>query len=389
MKKTIFFCAAAAMALASCSNDDTVEMAQKQGISFRTVVDKNTRASETTLDNLEKMYVTAYAEGSNTAYFANVAYENKKTAGSTSGYNLFESNPAYMWIPGKNIHFISVAPTAADWNGETTASGNYSSNIVFTDNKYTATFTNLVIADKFENQKDLVIGFAKGNGTDNAAGVALDLEHALSQIEIKAKNTNTAYEYKVVGVRIANAKGKGTYTYSFNTTGNKYKGEWTALDSKAVYDEEIQDKTNDAVTLNATAQSVMGKNGTAMLIPQQLTKWNVNETTNTSKGAYIALLLNVKATNGAYIYPAAGKGKYGWAAIPVETKWEAGKKYVYTLDLTNGCGKVDPETPGGDVEPGTKDPDKGKDILGGAIKFDVKVTDWTNSNLADIDMGKN
>ena len=52
MNKAIYLCAAAALALASCSNDETVEMAQQKGISFRAVTGLNTRASEVTTDNL-------------------------------------------------------------------------------------------------------------------------------------------------------------------------------------------------------------------------------------------------------------------------------------------------------------------------------------------------
>lgn len=53
-------------------------------------------------------------------------------------------------------------------------------------------------------------------------------------------------------------------------------------------------------------------------------------------------------------------------AVAIGTKWDAGKKYIYTLDFTNGAGKVDPEKP----EPtDPTDPDNpGGDIFGGAIK---------------------
>lgn len=63
MNKSIFLCAAAALALASCSNDETVEMAKGDGINFRTVVGLNTRATELTQASFEqnnKLYVTTF-----------------------------------------------------------------------------------------------------------------------------------------------------------------------------------------------------------------------------------------------------------------------------------------------------------------------------------------
>ena len=70
-------------------------------------------------------------------------------------------------------------------------------------------------------------------------------------------------------------------------------------------------------------------------------------------------------------------------AVAIDTKWDAGKKYVYTLDFTNGAGKVDPEKP----EPtDPTDPDNpGEDIFGGAIKFTVSVSAWVNA-AEDIEM---
>lgn len=61
--------------------------------------------------------------------------------------------------------------------------------------------------------------------------------------------------------------------------------------------------------------------------------------------------------------------EFGWAAVPVGVNWERGKKYVYTLDFTNGIGIQDPEDP----KPGTT-------IIGDGIKFSVSVADWTEDN---------
>ena len=62
--------------------------------------------------------------------------------------------------------------------------------------------------------------------------------------------------------------------------------------------------------------------------------------------------------------------EFGWAAVPVAVNWERGKKYVYTLDFSDGVGIQDPEDP----RPGTP-------IIGDGIKFSVSVVDWTEQEF--------
>lgn len=64
---------------------------------------------------------------------------------------------------------------------------------------------------------------------------------------------------------------------------------------------------------------------------------------------------------------------------------EKGNKYIYTLDLSKGCGKVDPVDPKDPqnpnvVDPDGKDPGKGENIFGEFIAFKVQVTDWVDTN---------
>ena len=54
--------------------------------------------------------------------------------------------------------------------------------------------------------------------------------------------------------------------------------------------------------------------------------------------------VNITTKDGGQIYPAK-VGEYDWTAVAIGTNWEAGKKYVYTLNFTDGAGKVDPEKP--------------------------------------------
>lgn len=345
MKKQFMFMAMTAMLIASCSSDDVVSTNTGRAIDFRTSV--GTRGSETTTDNIDKFWVTAI-DGNNANYFSKQEF--------TKDGAFFTSSPLYYW-PAGTLNFFAYSPSETDLGATVT---------IDKDTKNLADFSP---ATEIANQKDFVTATASGTRAANETnGVELKFDHQLSQIEIKAKNTNTGYIYKVVGVRIGKPVSKGTFAFDTN--------KWTLTTTE---------KTNYAVeyattprTLTENAATMMGTaNDNAMLLPQQLVAWTPEtDKANTNKGAYIALKIQITTASGARVYPA--KGNYDWAAVAIGTNWEADKKYVYTLDFSNGAGKVDPEKPQ-PVDP--TDPFKpGEDILGKPIKFTVTVTSWTSAD---------
>lgn len=79
------------------------------------------------------------------------------------------------------------------------------------------------------------------------------------------------------------------------------------------------------MTLTATPASLMGTEGNAMLIPQQLVAWDPEgDSSNTKQGAYLSVKLQVNTQAGAQVYPFASNPDCQWAAIPINTNWEAG-----------------------------------------------------------------
>lgn len=367
MNKAIYFVAAASLALASCSNDETLDMGNQKGISFRTVTGLNSRVAEITQSNLKGMSVTAYENGADAAYFTDVNYTRE---GQT---NTFVSNPEYNWLRGKTLNFLALATSADAWTAAKTVAFDKATNT------YKTVLTDYTPDADISKHQDLMIGTASGTENNDANGLDLTLNHILSQIEVRAKNTNAAYVYSIKGVRIVAVKGTGTYTSTETTP-------WTPKENSKVKYEVVYD---DAKELTAEGMSVMKTEGdNAMLIPQGVTGWSAGSIGSTANdfnsytgGTYISLLLNVKSATGMYIYPAGSTEEaktYGWAAVSTNnTVWNSGKKYIYTLDLSNGCGSVDPVDPGTGVTPdGTKDPEKGDKIFGDPIKFDVTVAGW-------------
>lgn len=366
MNKAIYFVAAASLALASCSNDETLDMGNQKGISFRTVAGLNSRVAEVTQSNLKGISVTAFESGADAAYFTDVNYTRD---GQT---NTFVSNPEYNWLRGKTLNFLALATSADAWTAAKTVTFDKATNT------YKTVLTDYTPDTDISKHQDLMIGTASGTENNDAKGLDLTLKHILSQIEVRAKNTNTAYVYSIKGVRIVAVKGTGTYTSTEPTP-------WTPKENSKVKYEVVYD---DAKELTAEMSVMKAEGDNAMIIPQGVTGWIAGSIGNTADdfdsytgGTYISLLLNVKSATGMYIYPAGSTEEaktYGWAAVSTNnTTWESGKKYIYTLDLSNGCGSVDPVDPGTGVTPdGTKDPEKGDKIFGDPIKFDVTVAGW-------------
>lgn len=386
MNKAIFMMAAAAITLASCSSDETTDVAKSSQISFTAKVGKNSRGAETTTQNLDKMWVTGYDITDVSApavYFADQVFN--KTADAQSPQ--FIPERPWYWQSGKSYKFIGIHPVKTDWMGTL--------NIAADQVSYSAEIPT-AIAD----QKDLIIDAVKGQANSDAeTGVQMQFKHILSQLQFKVKNTNQHLTYHIAGIRIVNAANKGSFTFNTETR----QGSWAEqTEGKVTYEMLFKDKPIELVTTGKTEATLTPENSGAMIVPQKLTPWNGNVVSTAAPfdgGAYIALLINVKYTaDGKYMYPAkASTDKdYGWVAVPVpaatgntQAIWSMGNKYIYTLDLSKGCGKVDPVNPnpdGGVVEPGGKDPEPGANIFGKAIFFTVTVADWGNGLNSDINM---
>ena len=87
----------------------------------------------------------------------------------------------------------------------------------------------------------------------------------------------------------------------------------------------------------------------AMLIPQTLNPWQLDET-NESNGLYVALLVRIKTVDGAIIYPLLDNpdvpfAGFDWAALPLEGSWDPGVKYTYKWDIPTVGGFVYPGKP--------------------------------------------
>lgn len=382
MKANYLLVAAAALALASCSNEEPVAINQGTPIGFRTAVDS--RAQEMTIDKLSNFYVTALFNETTDKYFHGVTF-------AKGDDGTFTSASPYFW-PG-NSHLAFFAYAALDADGKNHIDPNtLTFNFTSPDKiSYPTVSFSYTLPTDVDGQLDLVAAFQHStNQTDNPT-IELDFYHLLSQISLSAKNTNTNYQYIVTGVRIGGVHCSGTHTrgisssnggMSWTPTGNPTTisitldpaVEIATSGTESILLTRASDNTTPATSDNATTPDPTPNN--ILLIPQELKGWYPNQ-----GGAYLALKVKIGVKSGTTdaegkpvytpFYPKSGDG--AWIAVPISTTLQHGYKYDFTLDLSRGAGYVAPDQ---EAPEGWSIGDK---ILGGEIKLSVKEQSlgWT------------
>ncbi len=342
-KKSMFCVALASLVLAtSCSQDDlqtakfsqntinpNVELGGQPISTFAAAKGKavKSRAVETTITNLGSFTMNAFQDGE-----ANYMKDVKYTSTDGSVWNTDAGT--FYWPVEGNLHFYAYAPEQPGQAG------------TFKLDKDAQTLTDFVPNTAAADQKDFVYAKSTGNNKANGTtGIDIDFQHALSEVTIAAKNENTTYTVDVTGVKIGNVIKKGTFTFPSTSDA---AASWT-LSSDA---SDITDYTTTwttPVTLGSDVSTLDATNVPFMILPQQLSK-----ATKASEKAYIAVKVKI-TLQGGYIQ------KDDWVYVGIDTNWEMGKRYAYTLDFTSGAGQ---------------DKDGKQVISGTAINLNVDVTPW-------------
>ena len=340
LKQSIFYVALASMALTtSCSQDDIADERALSGSEINLTTSfklPESRAVETTINNLGSFWVNSFqADGDK--YMNDVEYT------STDGSVWSTSAGKFYWPVSGDLHLYCYAPKASELSGTLKL------------DKEAQTLTDFSPNENAVDQKDFVYAKSSGSAKKNGStGVNIEFQHALSEITIAAKNTNTAYTVKVKGVKIGNVVTKGTFTFpsitdtpaswSLSTDPNDVKNYVTSWTTPFVLDGEVS--TMDAA------------NVPFMILPQQLVAAD-----KASEKAYIALDAEIKMQGGLVKHN-------GWLYVSIDTNWEMGKKYAYTLDFSTGAGQDE----------------NGKAIISGSeIKLKVNVSNWNeNSETPDF-----
>ena len=335
MKKNGLFMMAAACLLAatSCSQDELAGSSPLSGneIGLTAIIGgdvKDARAVETKITNLGKFTVNAFQAGEEN-YMKNVEYTT-----SDNGSSWTTAAGKFFWPVEGDLYLYGYAPAEPGVNG------------TFKLDKDAQTLTDFVPFENAAAQQDFVYAKSTGNNaTNGTSGVEMNFQHALTEISVAAKNSNTAYTVKVTGVKLGNVKTKGTFT--FPSTANSATS-WTL--SNATADVGSYETTwSNATVLTSSVSTFDESNVAFMLLPQQLEK-----SEKAYEKAYLALKVNITMQGGKVIHD-------GWAYIGLNTNWEMGKHYTYTLDFSDGAGQ---------------DEEGNQLISGKEMVLKVKVTPW-------------
>ena len=385
MKKKLFFLAVAGLALASCSNDETVAVNESDAISFRPLMSGVTRVdAKSAFANGDVIDVWA-------VYNSAKYFQDDYTYNSTTG---FTSTKPHYWpsdVSTNNVTFNAVY-------GSTTNDG--------TRTKQSAAGTVAHAPHTTAaNQTDML--FAQHTSSTKEATVTLNFRHALSQIVVQAKNTNPNLKVSITGVRIGYIDQSGTFTYSGSVTNTPQtatdgsitggvtliaQGNWSNTAATGAnankYDQTGLTATELVGNASDVAHAITGFSNW-MLLPQDMKPHTVESTktvyttqengsaTGDPKltGSYLALYMKVEnyynsAVNGEIV-------AYQWCYWPITTNWNPGYKYTYTVDTASGG-----------YQPQDINNDKEYDpvVEGAIIKFAVGCTidEWVPAAGIDV-----
>lgn len=291
----------------SCSTDRVIDLNPGREIEFRVIA---TKGDVLDMGKFKVFRLYAFREDGSLYYEDTYRFNGES----------FTSDKKHMWpSSGENIYFQAYHQFGTQTSGEEDSSSGK------------LTLQGFSTGDNISTQVDLVCATASGNKNVSGA-VGLAFEHSLSQVEIKAKNTNPNYICEVLGLRIANVVA--------NADLDVKNSHWdhSATDSYEVIYDTPRLLGEQSITLMSAADD------NALLIPQTLTPWIPElDNTNEAGGALFAVKVRITtADTGSKIYPVVDGVDNDWIALPIEGEWKAGFKYIYTWNIPDVCGYVDP-----------------------------------------------
>lgn len=205
MKKGLMMLGIATMMLASCTNEDVLNVSDSRAIEFNTFVNNNTKAvTDITTASLSKFYVFGdYDEG------ASVAFSNTEVIGSQGG-TYTPVNPAY-WQTGKTYEFGAYS------NGNASLTASFSNGAL--------TITGYSVDDA----KDLIAATASEIAAPAAGedkSVPLTFKHLLSKVKFTFSTTAVpeAFRMEVSNLTFKGIKTAATCVFSNNTISTMWTG---------------------------------------------------------------------------------------------------------------------------------------------------------------------
>ena len=338
--------------LSACSTADEPQWdggntaTHKGGISY-TVATALTRAaiSGNTFPTSSTFCVYAFQEGESTPL---IPGDIVRCLDGT----VWATDDNYYWPESASVNFYAVYPASLSFD---TSTRKVSYTVPTSVSQQEDVLYETVTASKTSTT-------VTGNAV-KANAVPLTFHHALAQIAFKGKISDGNKDWRVDVTNIALCNVYSTATLDLTASVKT----WTDLSTPASFECGIRSDAptlafyEDDGTTEAAATTLTATDGALLLLPQTLTPWprlTVNATAAANTGCYLAVTCWIRTSLGDI---------RGTSEAPVTvyvpfdngTGWEAGKRYVYTLNFGAGYD------------------DEGKTILS-AMTITSEVTDWSD-----------
>lgn len=246
-----------------------------------------------------------------------------------------------VYWPNEAMNFYAITPSA---NSNYSFNGGLLTYTVPTDNS---------------KQIDLMVAKAANQTKSTNKGVVnLPFQHVLSQVVFKGmtKSSNLSVEIQSITIHNVNS----VMTLGLNGTATAPAAKY------ANFSVGMGGTKTVAVTDASKAVSLTAADGALMLVPQTLTGWTDKTSTTAADAAhqaYIEIVCKITSkTSAGVTYLVGTATAYDKTCVSLPATWQAGKRYVYTLQFGGG-----------------KDPQTGSDRFT-PITYTVSVSDWSDSS---------
>ena len=383
MKKVLFILGAAALVLASCAKSETVVKETSPGeITFKAITTPVTKTGEldgatltgVTSPNHFGMWVSAtlkdkngnidYATFLNDQAFgpASMAAGASWSAGSYAGTTPFAFTPAPVYWPigGVKIDFLAYAMKVSD---QIAQSGSEKWEVVF-DNESTDIASKMHVQEvnTYDNQVDFMYA-AANDQTNQANGIPTDyvhltFKHAQALLIFNAKKgANSGDQLKINGIHfltdarvneLVEAAKPGGAAADAQVVGDvtlKTVGTFVVDNSRinlvaAWSDDLVADVDNSKIKAAAVAAAVSPLNATVKGQSAPADEYTIKYGDAVTRTDYSqlgeSLLIPEQAkVNFTIEYQIAGGRTYYYTYNDLRGNWEAGKVYIYNLDLSS------------------------------------------------------
>lgn len=316
----LYITAIAALALSSCSGEDSPEVG-KEGITYNVVTEDATRSDDVfgSSRRPREFFVWANTDGDSKPYFSDNRVEY-----TLSGWE--DTDGMKYWPVGKTLNFF------AHVNGGSS----------FEFNGGNPRFYEFAVNGNASEQLDLMYAVSPGLA-NSGQPVTLTFRHALAMVTFAASNSMPGINLEISSVEVCNLAGKGTFNFPKSTVTGK---EGSSEDSEEVWvvekdfshtfsvamsgDESVLVKP-DGASVNLTgivAGALKPAKNVMMLLPQSVKAWEPQG--GKADGAYVRIYVKVFSADDN------GLLREGYSIVPLEVDWKAGGNYNYSLNFNEG-----------------------------------------------------